>query len=123
MSAQPYTSVFSPAAASKLTPMMQQYHEVKRTLPRDTLLLFRLGDFFEMFNDDALVGSQLLGLTLTKRIDLPMCGLPAHAIDTYTAKLLAHGKKVAVCDQAEPARPGKLVRRRLPPHPPRARSA
>jgi DNA mismatch repair protein MutS len=98
---------------AKLTPMMQQYFEVKRGLPRDTLLLFRLGDFFELFFDDAVTASRLLGLTLTKRQDYPMAGLPAHACDTYVSKLLAAGKKVAICDQAEPARAGKLVRRQL----------
>ena len=98
---------------SKTTPMMQQYYEVKRGLPRDTLLLFRLGDFFEFFFDDAVIASRLLGLTLTKRLDHAMCGIPAHALDTYVNKLLAAGKKVAVCDQAEPAKAGKLVRRQL----------
>ncbi len=101
------------SVTEKQTPMMQQYFEVKRGLPRDTLLLFRLGDFFELFFDDAITGSRLLGLTLTKRLDHPMCGLPAHALDTYVNKLLAQGKKVAICDQAEPATAGKLVRRQL----------
>lgn len=98
---------------SKLTPMMQQYFEVRRGLPRDTLLLFRLGDFFEMFFDDAVLASRLLGLTLTKRQEHPMAGIPAHAADNYVSKLLAAGKKVAICDQAEPAKAGKLVRRQL----------
>jgi DNA mismatch repair protein MutS len=98
---------------TKLTPMMQQYFEVKRGLPRDTLLLFRLGDFFELFFDDAVTASRLLGLTLTRRQDYPMAGLPAHACDNYVSKLLAAGKKVAICDQAEPAQAGKLVRRQL----------
>ncbi len=98
---------------SKLTPMMQQYFEVKRGLPRDTLLLFRLGDFFEMFFDDAIVASRLCGLTLTKRQDHPMAGIPAHSADTYVNKLLAFGKKVAICDQTEPAKAGKLVKRTL----------
>src|ERR1700685_836657 len=97
----------------KTTPMMQQYFEVKRGLPPDTLLLFRLGDFFEMFFDDAVAASRLLGLTLTKRQAHPMAGLPAHALDTYVGKLLAAGKKVAICDQQEPAQPGKLVKRQL----------
>lgn len=101
------------SATEKQTPMMQQYFEVRRALPRDTLLLFRLGDFFELFFDDAVIASRLLGLTLTKRIDHPMAGLPAHALDTYVNKLLAAGKKVAICDQAEPAKAGKLVRRQL----------
>jgi DNA mismatch repair protein MutS len=97
----------------KLTPMMQQYFEVRRGLPKDTLLLFRLGDFYELFFDDAVVASRLLGLTLTKRQDHPMAGLPHHAADTYVGKLLAAGKKVAICDQDEPAKAGKLVRRKL----------
>ena len=97
----------------KLTPMMQQYFEVKRGLPRDTILLFRLGDFFEMFFDDAVLASRLLGLTLTKRQDHPMAGIPAHACDNYVSKLLAAGKKVAICDQAETAQAGRLVRRQL----------
>ncbi len=101
------------ADAEKLSPMMQQYFEVKRTLSKDTLLLFRLGDFYEMFYEDAVVASKLLGLTLTKRQDYPMAGLPHHAADGYVAKLLAAGKKVAICDQAEAAKPGKLVRRQL----------
>ena len=100
-------------AETKVTPMMQQYFEVKRGLPRDTILLFRLGDFFEMFFDDAVVASRLLGLTLTKRQEHPMAGIPAHSLDNYVSKLLAHGKKVAICDQAETAQAGRLVRRQL----------
>ena len=86
------------ADSQKPTPMMQQYFEVKRGLPRDTLLLFRLGDFYELFFDDALVASRLLGLTLTKRQEHPMAGLPHHAAETYIGRLLAAGKKVAICD-------------------------
>ncbi|HWA24614.1 MAG TPA: DNA mismatch repair protein MutS, partial [Lacunisphaera sp.] len=96
-----------------LTPMMQQYFEVKRGLPANTLLLFRLGDFYEMFFADAEIGARILGITLTKRQDTPMCGIPHHAADNYVAKLLAAGKKVALCDQSEPAQAGKLVKRRL----------
>src|SRR5882724_5290988 len=98
---------------AKLTPMMQQYFEAKRGLPRDTLLLFRLGDFFEMFFEDAEIAARLLGITLTKRQEHPMAGIPAHAADTYVTKLLAFGKKVAICDQSEPATPGKLVKRTI----------
>ena len=101
------------ASAPKLTPMLQQYFEVRRTLPKDTILLFRLGDFYELFFDDAIDASRLLGLTLTKRGDHPMAGLPFHAADSYVNKLLAAGRKVAICDQAEPAVAGKLVRRAL----------
>ncbi|MDP1580936.1 MAG: DNA mismatch repair protein MutS [Candidatus Didemnitutus sp.] len=99
--------------SEKLTPMMQQYFEVKRGLPANTMLLFRLGDFYEMFFEDAEVGSKILGITLTKRQDYPMAGLPFHAADNYVGKLLAAGKKVAICDQAEPATAGKLVKRQL----------
>lgn len=107
-------SVAAPMSTEpKLTPMMQQYFEVKRGLPRDTLLLFRLGDFFEMFFDDAVTASRICGLTLTKRQEHPMAGIPAHAVDTYVNKLLTAGKKVAICDQAEPAKAGKLVKRAL----------
>ena len=99
------------SAPEKLTPMMQQYFEVKRGLPKDTILLFRLGDFYEMFHDDAATASKLCGLTLTKRGETPMAGIPHHASDNYITKLLAAGKKIAICDQAEPAKAGKLVRR------------
>jgi DNA mismatch repair protein MutS len=99
--------------APKLTPMMQQYFEVKRSLPKGTLLLFRLGDFLELFFEDAEAASRICGLTLTKRQDYPMAGIPAHALDNYVNKLLAAGRKVGICDQAEPAQAGKLVRRQL----------
>ena len=101
------------AEPEKTTPMMQQYFEVKRGLPPDTLLLFRLGDFYEMFFDDAVTASRLLGLTLTKRQDSPMAGIPFHAADSYVGKLLAAGRKVAFCDQQKAAQPGRLVRRGL----------
>ena len=100
-------------SSEKLTPMMQQYFEVKRGLPANTLLLFRLGDFYEMFFEDAEIASRLLGITLTKRQDYPMAGIPHHAADNYISKLLTAGKKVAVCDQSEPAKAGKLVKRQL----------
>ncbi len=100
-------------AAKKLTPMMQQYFEVKRGLPKGTLLLFRLGDFYEIFYEDAEIASRVCGITLTKRQDYPMAGVPHHAVDNYVPKLLAAGHKVAICDQAEPAVAGKLVKRAL----------
>ena len=95
----------------KITPMMQQYFEARKGLAKDTLLLFRLGDFYEMFFDDAVLASRLLGLTLTKRQAHPMAGIPYHAAEGYVTKLLAAGKKVAFCEQAEPAQAGKLVKR------------
>jgi len=94
-----------------LTPMMQQYRRVKHQIPADALLLFRLGDFYEMFFDDAKTGSQLLNLALTNRNGVPMCGIPHHAAEAYVGKLLKQGRKVAICDQLEEAKPGKLVDR------------
>jgi len=98
---------------SQLTPMMNQYRQIKSGLPKDALLLFRLGDFYEMFFEDAKLGSQILNLALTKRNSVPMCGIPYHAASTYVAKLLKSGYKVAICDQMEDARPGKLVKREI----------
>ncbi len=96
-----------------MTPMMRQYEEIRRALPPNTLLLFRLGDFYEMFDEDAKMGSQILGLTLTQRNGQPMAGLPFHAADNYITKLLEAGKKVAICDQMEPPQAGKIVKRAL----------
>ncbi len=94
-----------------LTPMMQQYRRVKHQIPPDALLLFRLGDFYEMFFDDAKTASPLLNLALTSRNGVPMCGIPHHAAEAYIGRLLKHGRKVAICDQLEDATPGKLVNR------------
>ncbi len=93
--------------------MMSQYHRLKGEVPRDALLLFRLGDFYEMFFDDAHKAAALLNLALTQRQGIPMCGLPYHAAQGYIARLLKHGLKVAICDQLEEARPGKLVKREV----------
>ncbi len=95
------------------TPMFRQYKEIKAKLAPGTLLLFRLGDFFEMFDDDARMAANILGLTLTARHERPMAGIPHHAAEGYIKRLLDSGKKVAVCDQLEEARPGKLVQRAL----------
>ena len=96
-----------------VTPMMQQYLSVHSNLPKNTILFFRLGDFYEMFFDDAETGAKILGLTLTHRGDAPMAGIPFHASETYIDKLLKAGKKVAICDQMEDSKPGKLVERSL----------
>ncbi len=97
----------------KATPMMEQYWGIRNTLASDTLLLFRLGDFYEMFYGDAVEGSRILGITLTKRQNYPMAGIPYHAADQYIPKLLRAGKKVAICDQNEIPKPGQLVKRSL----------
>ena len=85
-------------SADALTPMMEQYHAAKQQ-HMDALLFFRLGDFYEMFFDDAKIASQELGLTMTHRQTTPMCGVPAHAIEPYLQKLVNKGYRVAVVDQ------------------------
>jgi DNA mismatch repair protein MutS len=97
----------------QLTPMMAQYRRIKGELPRDALLLFRLGDFYEMFFEDAQIGAQLLNVSLTKRGVIPMCGIPFHALNGYIGRLLRAGRKVAICEQIEDARPGQLVKREV----------
>ncbi|MEA3188338.1 MAG: mismatch repair protein MutS [Chthoniobacter sp.] len=99
--------------ADALTPMMQQYQSIRRTLPRDALLFFRLGDFYEMFFDDAKEASGLLNVALTKRNGTPMCGVPYHAAENYIAKLVRAGKRVAICDQVSEPQPGKIVQRQV----------
>ena len=101
------------ASEAQLTPMMAQYRRIKSELPKDALLLFRLGDFYEMFFEDAQVGAQILNVTLTKRNLVPMCGIPFHAAQGYIARILKAGRKVAICDQVEDAKPGQLVRREV----------
>jgi len=93
--------------------MMAQYRRIKGELPKDALLLFRLGDFYEMFFEDAQAGAQLLNLALTARNGIPMCGLPFHAANNYISRILKAGRKVAICDQVEEAKPGKLVQREV----------
>jgi DNA mismatch repair protein MutS len=95
------------------TPMMQQYLRIKREIPPDAILLFRLGDFYEMFFEDAKYASQVLELTLTKRQETPMCGVPFHAAEGYIARLIKAGKRVAICDQMETPRPGHMVKREV----------
>ena len=103
---------------AEYSPMMQQYLDIK-ALHQDCILFFRLGDFYEMFMDDAEEASRLLGIALTGRDAgpagrVPMCGVPYHAADTYIAKLIVQGKKVAICEQVEdPSQAKGLVERRV----------
>ncbi|MGC6404592.1 MAG: DNA mismatch repair protein MutS [Candidatus Comchoanobacterales bacterium] len=88
---------------TEMTPMMRQYHEIKQQ-HTDAILMYRLGDFYELFFDDAVHASQILGLTLTKRgkhqgQDIPMAGIPFHAADGYVARLIQAGERVAICEQ------------------------
>jgi DNA mismatch repair protein MutS len=101
------------SSAAALTPMMRQYRELKRRYP-DYLLLFRLGDFYELFFDDAEVGAKILQITLTSRQSAPMAGIPHHAGDAYIARLVRAGRKVAICEQMEaPGKGKKLLRREV----------
>lgn len=98
-----------------LTPLMKQYMEVKREY-QDALVLFQVGDFYEIFFDDAIAAAQFLGITLTKRGEfqgkpIPLCGFPVHATDHYIPRLVKGGFKIALCDQLEIAVTGKMVAR------------
>jgi DNA mismatch repair protein MutS len=93
------------------TPMMQQYRELKHRYP-DHLLLFRLGDFYELFLEDAELGARLLSITLTSRQGSPMAGIPHHSADGYIARLVQAGQKIAICEQLEaPGKGRKLLKR------------
>src|SRR5215204_6584767 len=105
--------------ASSVTPAMRQYLDAKRQY-RDAIVFFRMGDFYEMFYEDALVASRALDLTLTSRSKdaggngIPMCGLPYHAVDGYLARLVKKGFRVAICEQVEdPKRAKGLVKREV----------
>lgn len=91
---------------SSQTPLMIQYQSIKDAYKQE-VLFFRLGDFYEMFNDDAVEVSRLLNLTLTQRGGNPMCGIPYHASKIYIARLLRMGKKIAICEQTTQSTPGK----------------
>ncbi|MFZ0736626.1 MAG: hypothetical protein WAM96_05980, partial [Candidatus Acidiferrales bacterium] len=100
------------------TPLLRQYHAIKKQHP-NALLLFRLGDFYELFFDDAILASKILQITLTARNrekghPVPMCGVPYHAAEAYIVRLIRAGQRVAICDQMEEAGAGKkLVRREV----------
>src|ERR1700761_8348910 len=100
------------------TPLMRQYLGIKQQVP-NALLLFRLGDFYELFFDDAITASRELEITLTARNKekgqaIPMCGVPYHASENYIARLIQKGYRVAICDQVEePSKATKLVKREV----------
>src|SRR5437016_11646193 len=96
---------------TQLTPMMAQYRRIKGELPNDALLLFRLGDFYELFFEDAETGAQLLNVALTRRGVVPMRGIPFHAATSYIARFLPTGTKAPNCDQLDAGRP-----RHVAPH-------
>src|SRR5215210_4274342 len=105
-------------SSTPLTPMLRQYHELKQQHP-GTLLFFRLGDFYELFYDDAVTGAREMEITLTARhkergAPIPMCGIPHHAVAGYVARLIRKGYRVAICEQTEDAtKTKKLVRREV----------
>ena len=106
----------SSATQKEQTPMLKQYFSIKQKYP-DSILFFRLGDFYEMFFEDAVEASKILEIALTSRNkgdaeSVPLCGVPHHAAESYIAKLLARGKKVAICDQVEDPRAAKGVVKR-----------
>ena len=95
----------TPPQDSRVTPMMAQYIEIKAANP-DSLLFYRMGDFYELFFEDAEIASQALGIVLTKRgkhqgQDIPMCGVPVERADDYLQRLIGLGHRVAVCEQTE----------------------
>ena len=105
----------STTATNRHTPMMQQYLQIKAEY-QDVLLLYRMGDFYELFYDDALEAAKLLDITLTKRgksagEPIPMAGVPVHAVENYLVKLVKLGKSVAICEQvSEPDGKGPVDR-------------
>ena len=97
---------------SELTPAMRQYRQLKDDLPEDTILLFRMGDFYELFFEDAKTAAPHMDVVLTARGGVPMCGVPHHALRNYIARILEAGLKVAVAEQMEDPRLAKgLVKR------------
>src|SRR5579864_8433792 len=106
------------AAFAPSTPLMRQYHAIKQQVP-NTLLMFRLGDFYELFYDDAVTAARELEITLTSRNKekgqpIPMCGVPYHSAENYIARLTQRGYRVAICDQMEnPSIAKKLVKREV----------
>ncbi len=97
-----------------LTPAMRQYMAAKKEAPEDAILLFRMGDFYELFFEDARIAAPLMDIALTRRNGVPMCGVPYHALQSYTAKLLEQGRKIAIAEQVEDPKQAKgLVRREI----------
>ncbi|MBF0274815.1 MAG: DNA mismatch repair protein MutS, partial [Nitrospinae bacterium] len=100
------------------TPLMKQYHEIKEQ-NKNAILFFRMGDFYEMFHEDAIVASKILGISLTSRDrnspnPVPLCGIPYHAVDVYLTKMIKAGQRVAICEQVEDPKTAKgIVKRKV----------
>jgi DNA mismatch repair protein MutS len=118
MSSEPFVSPSAPTSTSPSTPLMRQYNGIKQQVP-NTLLMFRLGDFYELFYEDAITAARELEITLTARNKekgqpIPMCGVPYHSAENYIARLTQKGYRVAICEQMEaPSAATKLVRREV----------
>jgi len=100
-----------PKKPQKVTPMMAQYLSIKAEVGEDALLFYRMGDFYELFFQDAVLAAEALDIALTKRgkhdgADIPMCGVPVHASETYLQRLIKKGFRVAVCEQTDAPRSG-----------------
>ena len=110
----PEISVEPKEAAPAKSPLLQQYDELKAKHP-EALLLFRCGDFYELYREDAVAAAEILGITLTRRSseNIDMAGFPFHALDTYLPKLIRAGKRVAICDQIEAPNTKALVKRNI----------
>lgn len=97
-----------------LTPAMRQFMEAKKEIPQDAVLFFRMGDFYELFFEDAQIAAPIMDVALTKRNGVPMCGVPYHAAQVYIAKILESGRKIAIADQVEDPKQAKgLVKREI----------
>src|SRR3954470_20569934 len=109
-------SMLKSAVAEKETPLMKQYFAIKAKYP-DALLLFRVGDFYETFGEDAIKTSKVLGIVLTRRANgsasfVELAGFPYHSLDTYLPKLVRAGNRVAICDQLEDPKMTKTIVKR-----------
>ncbi len=100
------------SGTDKLTPAMRQYMDAKKEAPEDAILLFRMGDFYELFFEDARIAAPLMDIVLTQRNGVPMCGVPHHALQGYVASLLQQGRKVAIAEQMEDPKQAKGIVRR-----------
>jgi DNA mismatch repair protein MutS len=111
---KPQTHANSGAGKRDVAPVRRQYLQIKQRFP-DTILLFRIGDFYETFEEDAKIAARLLDITLTSRemgkgVRVPLAGIPHHAAESYIARLVAAGQKVAICEQVGAAQRGLMER-------------
>ena len=99
-------------SSGKLTPAMRQYRDLKKEAPEDAIMLFRMGDFYELFFEDAKIAAPMMDVVLTQRNGVPMCGVPYHALQTYISRLIGDGRKVAIAEQIEDPKLAKGIVKR-----------